>query len=282
MSKFGAKPNTSKSAFASPGMKPTFASTQQVAKKGPPLKTNTPQKAPVNTKPVVNAKPVVTPKPVIPKAPTGGPKPNPTVNSGKMIDDGEKAGGHARDRHVGKSDSYLAGRGKGVATSYLTKSDQNKAVTEMLGTKDLQKKMNKLGTKPNNTTSASDQPTPIGKGGPTWNKTAPITRVVKDGQAFNAKATQNKVELLKTGGKVNIHSAFATTPKGGFTPLEKPASGPNLKPTTKANVSMKDGAVTGLRSVPKPTDKPLPKSTDKDAWGEEDDLKRVTAGAKKK
>lgn len=182
------------------------------------------------------------PKPTVPKAPA---MPPPTghnaASAGKMLDlhdartAGNSAPAHNRSLHVGKSDAALAGRNKQTATSYLTKADQNKAAAELLNSTKGKNKMSDLAADGNNKTRAFSGPGPGGPAAPgaTWNKTASITRVVEKTPtggtvAYNAKATQNKMELHKVGGKVNVQSTYAEKPKTGFTPLPKPATGPKV------------------------------------------------------
>lgn len=235
-------------------------------------------------KPTASAKPAVakpTPPPKAPPRPVA--KPGVTSTSaGKMLDDsdkrtaGQKSPAHNRSQHVGKSDAGLQARGKPVATSYLTKSDQNKAASELLGSTKGANKINSLKADADGKTRTIVGAGPSGpaKPGATWNKTASITRVAERGKApYNAKATQNQMDLSKKGGQVNAQTTYAVKPAGGFVALPKPAAGPSLKPTTKANVPSIAGGAAGLRKVPAPAGQKVP------AMGAGDNLKRVTAGA---
>jgi hypothetical protein len=179
--------------------------------------------------------------PTAPKAPalqqrTG----HDATSAGKKLDKHDartatnKSPAHNRSQHVGLSDNALAARNKPVATSFLTKADQNKAAAELLNSTKGKNKISDLKADSDGKTRAFTGPGPSGPGktGANWNKTASITRVVEKTPtgtiAYNAKATNNKMELAKTGGKVNVQSTYAEKPKGGFVALEKPATGPKV------------------------------------------------------
>ncbi len=165
---------------------------------------------------------------------------------------------HNRSLHVGMSDNALAARNKPVATSYLSKADQNKAAAELLNSTKGKNKVSELKADSDGKTRAIQGPGPGGPGAPgaSWNKTASITRVVEKTatggtNAYNAKATVNKMELAKAGGKTNVQSTFAVAPPGGFSPLQKPATGPKAA-APKLGFDQKDYSIV-TKGVKKPT-----------------------------
>jgi hypothetical protein len=171
-------------------------------------------------------------------------------------------GAHSRSEHVGKTASQLQARNKAQATTFLSKHDQNKAVANM------------------NTPGAVTRKDPgallvQGKMG----RTAAIGRVTQKNPngtftTFNAKITETTVAHQKNG---TVHSAY---PSGGI-PLPKPAPGPSLKPTTKANVTSIATGASQLRKVPAPVAKGPSLAKDK-MLGNQTNFSKVTANVPKK
>jgi len=189
----------------------------------------------------LTAKPSAIPK--APKAPTSLQSPIGQKISGtgvKLDRDEGVRGAHSRSEHVGKTGSQLTARNKNTATTFLSKTDQNKAVAQRLT--------------PGALKSVPGQPqTKIVQG--VVGKTASIARVSekvpgRPNKVYNAKVTQTTVVTQRRDG-----STIQTSYPSKMTPLPKPAPGPSLKPKTKANVT---GVATGasqLRKVPAPVAK---------------------------
>jgi hypothetical protein len=219
-----------------------------------------------------NAKPF-TPKPSIPSAP---PLPGKTglsaSDAGRKLDKSDartatnKSPAHNRSQHVGKTGAQLTARNKPVATSYLTKADQNKAAQSLLTSTKGQNKVSSLKADANGKTRTITGTTPGGPGKPgaTWNKTAVITKVSEkqsDGsvKVFNAKATNHQMDLSKSGGKVNVQTTYATKPKGGFTPLEKPLPKTAPRPSKPGLAFDQKDFSSVTKNAKKPTTAPTKK-----------------------
>ena len=179
-----------------------------------------------------------------PKPPKAPPMPGPskTQQANTKLNADEGGGRHSREKHVGKSDTFLKNRGITTATSFQTAHDQNKVVGKVLGTNQI----NNLSNQAKNASKHKDMKITGGLG-----RTAPIARVAQGGQTFNAKVTETTMVMQKGTGKV------LTTYPSKFTPLPKPATGPSLKPTTKANVKDIATGAQGLRKVGAPAPKPI-------------------------
>ncbi len=212
-----------------------------------------------------------------PRAPRGPSiKPTASNKAGAYIDKSDTQGAHNRSQHVGMSHQGLknritTGQAKGgTATSFLSKHDQNKAAASVLNTKAAQTTKSQVGRGAmhnKQAVNANFNANAIGA------RTAPIVKVAQK-QAngsittFNAKVTQTRMVVKKGPDGVRSQSTFAT----GLTPLQKPAPGPSLKPTTKANVTGIANGATGLRKVGAPAAKPL-------ALGDQKRFKGVTKNA---
>lgn len=184
--------------------------------------------------PKLAPKPV--PKPKIPQAPKM-PGPSPTQKANLTLNAHENVGGHSRSKHVGKSDAFLKGRNIPTATGFKTAHDQNKVAGKALGGPHANTASNKA------ITTGKHQSIKV-QGG--LGRTAPIARVAQGGQTFNAKVTETTMVMKGGTGKV------LTTYPSKFTALPKPASGPNLKPTSKVNVKDIATGAANLRKVGAP------------------------------
>jgi hypothetical protein len=189
----------------------------------------------------MTAKPNAIPK--APKAPTSmlSPSGQKIANTGAKLDRDEGVrGAHSRSEHVGKTGAQLTGRGKQTATTFLSKTDQNKAVAQRLT--------------PGAVKPVPGQPqTKIVKG--VMGKTASIARVSekvpgKPNKVYNAKVTETTVVTQRRDGQT-IQTSYPSK----MTALPKPAPGPSLKPTTKANVTSIASGASQLRKVPAPVTK---------------------------
>lgn len=202
-------------------------------------------------RPAANNRPVV---PAAPRAPRQ-PAPSKIQAANTKLNASDAAGAHNRSMHAGMSGAGLTARNKPTATTYLTKHDQNKAAASMMNSKAFTTANNAASRGPRNNNKAFTggiDNKAIGA------RTATIARVAQkqaDGttKVFNAKVTQNTM-VVKKGAAGN---RVQTTYPSGFTPLPKPAAGPSLKPTTKANVNSIAGGAAGLRKVPAPAARPL-------------------------
>jgi hypothetical protein len=188
----------------------------------------------------MTAKPNAIPK--APKAPTSmlSPSGQKIANTGAKLDRDEGVrGAHSRSEHVGKTGAQLTGRGKQTATTFLSKTDQNKAVAQRTTPG-----ASKPGDKPNVKIVTGQ-----------LGKTASIAKVSqkvpgKPNNVFNAKVTETTVVTQKRDGQT-IQTSYPSK----MTPLPKPAPGPSLKPTAKANVTSIATGASQLRKVPAPVTK---------------------------
>jgi hypothetical protein len=190
-----------------------------------------------------NAKPFTPKGTTTPKPPKAPPLPGPSSiqKANTKLNTDEGGGRHSRSRHVGMSDTNLKNRNINTATSFKTAHDQNKAAAKGLDTPQANTaKQQAINSGKNKAITIS------GVSG----RTNSIARVAKGGQTFNAKVTETTMVMQKNTGKV------LTTYPSKFVPLPKPASGPNIKPTSvnKSVTSIATGK-ENLRSVPKPVDK---------------------------
>lgn len=212
-----------------------------------------------------------------PRAPRGNPnKPNATQNASAFLNKSDTQGAHNRSQHVGMSHQGLKNRitsgqaSGGTATSFLTKHDQNKSAASVLSTKASQTTKTQVGQGPMHNKKAVNAPFNANAIGV---RTAPIVKVAQKQangtiKTFNAKVTETRMVMKKGPGGVKSQTTFAT----GLTPLPKPAPGPSLKPTTKANVTSIATGASGLRKVGAPKDKPL-------SLGDQKRFKGVTKNA---
>jgi hypothetical protein len=185
------------------------------------------------------------PKVTIPKAPKPPSNTTPTVGqkikaTGTKLDNDEGVrGAHSRSEHVGKTGAQLTSRGKQTASTFLTKTDQNKAVAQRTTPG-----ASKTGDKPNVKIVTGQ----VGK-------TASIARVSekvpgKPNNVYNAKVVETTVVTQKKDG-----TTIQTSYPSKTVPLPKPAPGPSLKPTTKANVTSIATGASQLRKVGAPAAK---------------------------
>lgn len=212
-----------------------------------------------------------------PRAPRGNPnKPNATQNASAFLNKSDTQGAHNRSQHVGMSHQGLKNRvtsgqaSGGTATSFLSKHDQNKAAASVLKTKAATTTKTQVGQGAMHNKKAVNAPFNANAIGA---RTSPIVKVAQrqpNGkiETFNAKVTDTRMVMKKGPGGVKSQTTFAT----GLQKLEKPAPGPSLKPTTKANVNSIATGASGLRKVGAPAPKPL-------ALGDQKRFKGVTKNA---
>ncbi len=222
--------------------------------RGPQGKGNLPGKAPAPKPPT---------PPRAPKPPTSlqSPTGQRIAQTGRTLDQAEGIkGAHSRSEHVGKTGQQLAARNKPMATSFLTKHDQNKAVAQM-------------GTRGAVTPKDAKASIVTGNVGRTASIAKVTEKVGNKTVTYNAKVTQTTVVKQNNG---RIHTAYPSK----VTALPKPAPGPSLKPTTKANVTSIQTGATQLRPVGAPAPKGPSMARD-NGRGNQTKFGNVTANIKK-
>jgi len=152
----------------------------------------------------------------------GHARPSKTAQANNILNASEGGGRHSRANHVAKSDTFLKNRNITTATSFQTAHDQNKTVAKAIGTAQANQNLNlaKNSTKHKEMTISGN----VGRTPP------PSPASPRAGQTFNAKVTEPRWSCRRA-------PARSSPPyPSKFVALPKPAPGPSLKPTTKANV----------------------------------------------
>lgn len=197
--------------------------------------------------------------PLIPPAPdpSGLVKPTLVDRSHGLLEQSESLGGHARAEHDGKGFGYLDGRGKKVATTFMSTYDQDKSFgafmnggagsvfnnTKNVPAKTIKKGKNKGKVIPSNDIYQGDA---SGKG--TF-RTAPLARVSEeqpDGshRHFNAKVKRGFAKFIHEGGKTRAQTFFPDQ----YEELEQPLPGGQV-PTTR----VKGNSIEDVRGKLRPT-----------------------------
>ena len=215
--------------------------------------------------------------PDAPPVPTTSGSPS-REQAGQYLDQSEatpkKEGGHARKEHVGRTNKQLRdrrnprGQTMEKASTFLKEDDQNKATQDMMNSSGGTQTRNRVRKGAKGGSEAVDT-THTGR-------TRPIGRVVtrnrqgKITSEGNMRVNKTRTVLKKgSDGSVRVQTSFPV--EGEM--LEKPKSGPNLKPTKRHNVTDISTGKGGLRKVPAPSE-----SVQLDG---QTDFSNVTKGTKK-
>ena len=218
---------------------------------------------PTTTSPTVSPSlapdPLVDPleAPVIPEAPVlTKSKPTLTQQAHDLLDRSESQGGHGRKEHDGNSHAYMDGRGKKVATSFMSTYDQDKSFGTFMNAggggvynntkKQPQRKIkngkNKGKMIPSNDVHSGD----AGQG---KYRTAPLARVSEkqsDGsyEHYNAKVKGGFAKFIHESGSTRAQTFFPND----YEKLERPLPGGQV-PTSK----VKGDSIEDVQSKLRPT-----------------------------
>jgi len=198
-------------------------------------------------------------KTAIPPAPSLAPKDNlvdPLLSTGSdrmhraahsILERSEVEGGHARAEHDGNDHSYLDGRGKPVATSFMSTYDQDKSFrtfmdngggASYLGTKKKKAHKVKKGVNKGKMMASDIHDGDAGQG---QYRTAPLARVSErqaDGsyEHFNAKVKGGFAKFTKENGKTRAQTFFPND----YEKLERPLPGGQVPTTSVQGDSIDD------------------------------------------